>query len=364
MELAIPVNTPADRRIYRSRFGGLWVDRLDAHEILADRRSRGLVSEAEGAELAQYIDHGYVVFRQAVGGDLIDDYLGFFERMWDDPPDTIRAHSGGTVLPLSRDIYDKVAKVSGIHYYFDRAGDLIFPPPVLRFLTQIYDRPPVVFQTMTMRWGSEEPLHIDTGPLSLTEPMSMAASWVALEDVQEFSGEFEYVPGSHLIPEMLHGGATKAHYGDMEEYARILASRREKCTEGGLKTERFMARKGDVLIWHADLMHGGAVIEDHSRTRKSLVAHFMPLGVMPTFMDFSGVSEFAYPTGGNCLDAPVNGGPARYVLARTEPDEAPAPPAAHSAAAARPPKPWKQQIPLPVRAFARKHADKVAVHLR
>jgi hypothetical protein len=364
MELTIPVDSRSEPRMYRSRFGGLWVDRRDAHEILADRRSRGLVTEAEAVNLAQYIDHGYVVFPQAVGGDLIDEYLDFFERMWNDAPDTIWAHSGGKVLPLSRDLYDKVAKVSGIHCYFDRAGELIFPPPVLRFLTQIYDRPPVAFQTMTMRWGSEEPLHIDTGPLSLTEPMSMAASWVALEDVQECSGEFEYVPGSHLVPERLHHGATKAHYGDMAEYGRILASTREHCAERGLKTERFMARKGDVLIWHADLMHGGAVIEDHERTRKSLVAHFMPLGVMPTFQDFSRVSELAYPTGGNCLDALVTGGPAQYVLARTEPGATAPPAAAPSAHVAPLPKTWKQQIPLPVRKFARKHVNNVSARLK
>ena len=364
MEHTIPMDSPSEPRRYRSRFGGLWVDRRDAHETLASLQSQGLVTEVEAVGLAHYIDHGYVVFPQAVSGDLVDEYLDLFERMWDDAPYTVWARTGGSLLPLSRELYDKVTKVSGVHCYFDRAGELIFPPPVLRFLTQIYDRPPVVFQTMTLRWGSEEPLHIDTGPLSLTEPMSLAGSWLALEDVQESSGEFEYVPGSHLVPEMLHHGATKAHYGDMSEYARILASTREQCAERGLKTERFLARKGDVLIWHADLMHGGAVIEDSTRTRKSLVAHFMPLGVMPTFQDFSRVSEFAYPAGGNCLDE-MNGGPVRYVLTRTEPDETPtSPAAAPSAEVVRPPKAWKRQIPLSVRAFARKHVDKVSAHLK
>jgi phytanoyl-CoA hydroxylase len=353
MELTIPVDKPSEERMYRSRFGGLWVDRRDAHEILADRQSRGLVTEDEAVGLAQYIDHGYVVFPQAVPGELIDEYLDFFERMWDDAPSTIYAHSRGTVLSLSREFHDKVAKVSSIHSYFDRAGELIFPPAVLRFLTQIYDRPPVVFQTMSMLWGSEESLHIDTGPLSLTEPMSLAASWVALEDVQESSGEFEYVPGSHRVPEMLHHGATKAHYGDLIEYGRILRSTREHCDARGLKTERFMARKGDVLIWHADLMHGGAIIEDHERTRKSLVAHFMPLGVMPTFQDFSRVSEFAYPTGGHCIDALVKAGPVQHVLTPVQAGEAPPSP-----------KSWKQQIPLPVRAIARKTVDKVSARLK
>jgi ectoine hydroxylase-related dioxygenase (phytanoyl-CoA dioxygenase family) len=67
------------------------------------------------------------------------------------------------------------------------------------------------------------------------------------------------------------------------------------CEERGLKTEKFMAKKGDVLIWHADLMHGGARIQDPRQTRKSLVAHFMPLGVMATFYDFTSVTAMPYP---------------------------------------------------------------------
>ena len=55
-----------------------------------------------------------------------------------------------------------------------------------------------------------------------------------------------------------------------------------------------MAKKGDALIWHADLMHGGAMIEDPASTRMSFIAHFMPLGVMPTFYDFSGVNAIPY----------------------------------------------------------------------
>jgi ectoine hydroxylase-related dioxygenase (phytanoyl-CoA dioxygenase family) len=159
-----------------------------------------------------------------------------------------------------------------------------------------------VFQTMTMRLGSEEPLHIDTGPLTVTEPMFLAAAWVALEDVRPRSGEFQYVPGSHALPEVLVGGASKAHHGDFAAYYAVLERTRAMCAERGLATESFLARKGDVLIWHADLMHGGAPIADRSLTRKSLVAHFMPLGAMPTFYDFSQVNALRYPAGGFCLD--------------------------------------------------------------
>lgn len=44
--------------------------------------------------------------------------------------------------------------------------------------------------------------------------------------------------------------------------------------QAGLKTSRFLAKKGDVFIWHAHLLHGGGPILDDSRTRKSYVFHY------------------------------------------------------------------------------------------
>ena len=339
MERKMPLDSPAGPPIFRSRYGGLWTDRSDAHSILRDRQKRGLITESEAEPIAHYIDNGYVVFPRAIDSTLVDEYLALFEQVWNDPPKSVTARHAGKVLPLSRDLYDKVAKVNGVHQYFSRSGELIFPSPVLRFLSQIYDRPPVVFQTMTMRLGSEEPLHIDTGPLPLTEPMSLTGGWVALEDIQPFSGEFQFVPGSHLLPELLVHGVSKAHHGDMTEYGRILNETQRMCDERGLKTEYFLGKKGDVLIWHADLMHGGKMIEDEKRTRKSMVAHYMPLGVMPTFYNASRMEAFSYEGGGHCIAGKVPVG-----------EQAPAG--------------WKQHVPPTVRSFARKHVGPLASRLR
>jgi phytanoyl-CoA hydroxylase len=290
--------------LYRSRFGGLWTDRRDAHGVLEGRRARGEVSDHDAELLAHYIDHGYVVFKKATDECVIDEYLAFFEAAWDDPPDRCGLQWNMQSLPMDRKFYDEVAKVGSLHLWFDRAGELIFPPQVLRFLTQIYERPPVAFQTLTMRKGSEDPLHIDTGPLTLTEPMSLVGSWVALEDIQPLSGEFQFIPGSHRLPELLHNGTDKGHVfgGDYEEYGKILTATHRMCEERGLETKSFMAKKGDVLIWHADLMHGGASIQDRQRTRMSLVAHMMPLGVMPTFFDFAEANVGPYAGGGYFLN--------------------------------------------------------------
>jgi len=339
MERTTPKSRPADPPVFRSRYGGPWVDRNDAHSILQDRQRQGIVTASEAEPIAHYIDHGYAVFPRAVDPDVVEEYLALFEQVWDDPPRNMTARHGGAALPLSRDLYGKVAKVDGVHHYFARAGELIFPPPVLRFLTQIYDRQPVVFQTMTMRLGSEEPLHTDTGPLTLTEPMTLTGGWVALEDIQPSSGEFQFVPGSHRVPEVLVHGKTKAHNGDMAEYARVLTETQRMCDERGLTTEQFMAKAGDVLVWHGDLLHGGAVIKDRSRTRKSMVAHYMPLGVMPTFYNTARMDAFSYEGGGHCLAAGAT-------------TQSPSPDG------------WRRRVPPAAYSFARKHANLVPSRFR
>ena len=140
-------------QLYRSRYGGLWVDRRDAHEILRTRRAGGEVTDADAEVLAHYIDHGYVVFPKATDEALIDEYLALFEAAWDARPSVTYLHWKHELHPMERKYYDEVTKVCELHGYFDRAAELIYPPQLLRFLTQIFERPPVAFQTMTMRKG-------------------------------------------------------------------------------------------------------------------------------------------------------------------------------------------------------------------
>ena len=63
-----------------------------------------------------------------------------------------------------------------------------------------------------------------------------------------------------------------------------------------LKPECLYANKGDLLIWHSQLFHGGSKIVDKTKTRKSLVTHYFtsedfpdfcptPVGDLGTYMD-------------------------------------------------------------------------------
>ncbi len=54
---------------------------------------------------------------------------------------------------------------------------------------------------------------------------------------------------------------------------------------------KFRARKGDVVIWHADLVHGGSPVTREGSSRNSLVTHFSPVDVDPEWFGATEHSE-------------------------------------------------------------------------
>ena len=119
--------------------------------------------------------------------------------------------------------------------------------------------------------------------------MHLCASWVALEDVQPGSGELMYYEGSHRLPDWLYSGAFK-HYNHErdkhEEHMAHLKSLVDRSEERGLKLTTFLPKKGDALIWAADLAHGGSEIGDPALTRRSLVTHYTDASTKPYYFRF------------------------------------------------------------------------------
>jgi hypothetical protein len=58
----------------------------------------------------------------------------------------------------------------------------------------------------------------------------------------------------------------------------------------GLSTGRFLAKRGDILIWSADLAHGGRPISS-TLTRKSVVTHYCPAELAPGYFEHRPVAQ-------------------------------------------------------------------------
>lgn len=141
----------------------------------------------------------------------------------------------------------------------------------------------VPFQTLNFIKGSNQRAHSDSIHMT-TYPLGfLIAVWIALEDVTMDSGPLFYYPGSHRLPYLLNhdfgnGGNSfslgRLDYRDYEDRIERLIAEKQ------LQPEIFLARKGDVLIWHANLIHGGLPIQNRDATRRSMVIHYFAKNVI------------------------------------------------------------------------------------
>ena len=141
----------------------------------------------------------------------------------------------------------------------------------------ILDKEVVPFQTINFLQGSQQRAHSDSIHMT-TYPLGyLIAAWIALEDVSAENGPLFYYPGSHKLPYLLNSdfneGETfltlgKKDYTDYEDVLEKLVIDRK------FERKEFYANKGDILVWHANLIHGGSPIRDKNSTRKSMVVHY------------------------------------------------------------------------------------------
>lgn len=148
-------------------------------------------------------------------------------------------------------------------------GRLAVHAPVLDLLSKLYGRRAFPFQTLNFEVGTQQAPHSDTYHFNSTPPRFMCGVWIALEDVSPDAGPLVYYPGSHKLPilqrEDIDG---EQAYQDYERHIAGLIVAHDLQPEFGL------LKRGQALIWSANLIHGGAPRTNPSLTRRSQVTHY------------------------------------------------------------------------------------------
>lgn len=131
---------------------------------------------------------------------------------------------------------------------------------------------PALCNSLSLQYGTEQPDHVDSLYMTPRTPNDLVAAWVALEDCTPDAGLLRYWPGSHSIePYVFSNGERHVLAGEMDDWNRHI---QEQVAQRGLHPELFHAKKGDVFIWSAHLLHGGSPINHSGSTRRSVVFHY------------------------------------------------------------------------------------------
>ena len=271
---------------YPSRFGGMWTDRDDFDAQLARRN----LPPSDQQQLRDWHENGYVVLPQAIPHADIDA----LRRRFDDLPNNAPAGLQVTLpeatqgVPYNPDDISvhASARIVDCYHHFPEARSILFAEPVKSFLETVLGAEPLLTQSLSFQYGSEQPLHQDTSFVIMTSPMKFAAVWVALEDVRPGSGALQYMPGSHQWGDFLFSGRFKHWDRERDGEAALIDWQTWLDTEArkrNVEPEVFYGKKGDVFIWHSGLAHGGSPVTDEQATRQSLVGHYCPIGVRPLY---------------------------------------------------------------------------------
>jgi hypothetical protein len=275
---------------YRSEFEGLWTDRIDVDAVIERRIRSGQLDDADVELLQHWIERGYVILHGAVPVEVCEQVKADLERAFAQGDSRLHVlapdeHFGRPLEPAT-DMRNM--RVNDIYVHYDSARRALFAEPVQHFLRLLFDASPLLLQSLSFDSGSGQRCHRDTAYVVVDPPLALAASWLALEDVQPGSGELTYYEGSHKIPGLVFDGGYKCWnpgVHGVEAHDRFMAELVARSEAAGMPRRTLLAREGDVLIWSADLAHGGAPLVDESATRRSLVGHWCPDWAVPRYFD-------------------------------------------------------------------------------
>ena len=147
---------------------------------------------------------------------------------------------------------------------------------VLELLSKLYGRRAFPFQTLNFPVGTQQHVHSDSIHFSSVPERFMCGVWLALEDIHEDAGPLVYYPGSHKWPILYNDAIGKVAGTETAEFAQppFEAAWRALIDATGTRPEYFRPKKGQALIWAANLLHGGSRQNDPARTRWSQVTHY------------------------------------------------------------------------------------------
>ena len=261
-----------------------WLDRADWEERIRVKLASGAISQREEQLCRQYASDGYIIV-----GDLITP--GQLDSAWEAYELFFRQNR--EQFPESIDPEDPwPERYLNVHHRVPEIKALLRHPQILRITNLLFGRPTKPFQTITSHKGTEQPPHGDSIHMTTEPPGYLVAAWIAFENIHPDSGPIVYYPGSHRLPFVL-SDQIGLNPNEFESYGydsyktRYEPRIQRLIARHGFSEKLFLAQKGDVLFWHANLLHGGSLRRRLQLSRKALVCHYFADGVH-CYHDLSG----------------------------------------------------------------------------
>lgn len=256
-----PLTASISSKDFPDKESRAWLDTGDSSLLAPQKASFNSFSPAIQQKIKDWSAHGYLIIENFLSHETCDEVNIEIENLQQNG--SLPFTYGNKLMFANK----KSALIKGI----------TVQPALTSLLAFLLDKEVVPFQTINFINGSEQRAHSDSIHMT-TYPLGyLIAVWVALEDITHENGPLFYYPGSHKLPYLLNNdfneGSTLLTLGkkDYPDYEDVLE---ELVVTKNYPKQEFLARKGDILVWHANLVHGGTPILNKALTRKSMVIHY------------------------------------------------------------------------------------------
>lgn len=243
------------------------LDREDSETILKDLPAYHTLSKDNQESIKYWSREGYAVLPGFFSGEQVEKINSVIEQLLNEKK-------------LKWKYKNKLMFAIHKSDYLNSIGN---DRQLLKILKLLLGKEVQLFQSINFYKGSQQRTHSDSIHMTTYPQGYLIAVWIALEEMDETNGPLHYYPGSHKLPYIMNpdfkneGNALLLGKYSYTDYENKIA---EVIEEKKLKKKKFIAKKGDILIWHANLLHGGETQLDLSRTRKSMVLHYFAKDVI------------------------------------------------------------------------------------
>lgn len=263
-----------------------WLDRPDALSRIDSRvRNREITPETADS-YRQWHSEGYLILESLIDYAELDSIWRAYENAIDDPQVSVTTdrtsaddpHPGRTLSP---------------HLQVPEIAALLNHPQICGWVRSLTGHEPIPYQTIASSAGSEQKVHSDSVHMTTYPPGYMVAAWIAFEDISEDSGPVVYYPGSHRLPYVSSRsvGITEKKSDYVEYQRKYEPAIHDLIQKEELQPRYLTAKKGDVLLWHANLLHGGSSRKNLKLSRRAVVCHYFVKGAV-SYHDLTGRQTF------------------------------------------------------------------------
>jgi ectoine hydroxylase-related dioxygenase (phytanoyl-CoA dioxygenase family) len=233
------------------------------------------------SDILFFLENGYVIVNNSVPNEYIDDAVKEFVT-WKNKNKSKFPQGFFKTGEMMDRIINIQANLSSFKKLFAYNSSLKHQDFLFQTKTSFYT-------SLFFEIGSAQDIHRDE-PYFWTQPAhNYFGTWLAMEDTDETNGPLIVVPGSHRLgPDLIDKmKIVNEKYPDLENinstdpdlWFNYQAELQKLCKKEGLEIIEVHVKKGDTIIWHPLLAHGGAQIKNENKTRMSFVVHTTPYDI-------------------------------------------------------------------------------------